>query len=54
MYLLYLPLSNWTDRSEQRSTDPDQILNNAASDQGLQCLALIKHYFKSDHVVKLN
>ena len=30
-----------TDRSEQ-TVDPDQMLHNAASDQGLHCLSYIK------------
>ena len=41
-----MTLNNRTDRPEQ--TDPDQMPQNmaAASDQGLHCLHIIKHYFR--------
>ena len=36
----------WDTHAQANSVDPDQTLQNAASDQGLHCLPLIQHYFK--------
>ena len=36
----------WDRQAWANSVDPDQMLQNAASDQGLQCLPLIKHHFR--------
>ena len=40
-----ITLSIGTDKPEQNSVDPDQMLQNAASDQGLHCLSLIQQIF---------
>ena len=34
----------WDRESTANSGDPDQMLQNAGSEQGLHCLALIQHY----------
>ena len=36
----------WDGQAWANSVDPDQMLQNAASDQGLHCLPLIQRYFK--------
>ena len=41
-----ITLSTGTDRPFKNSADPDQMLQNAASDQGLQCLTCIQQYFR--------
>ena len=41
IYPKYLDKQAWTN-----SVDPDQRLQNAASDQGLHCLPFIKEYFR--------
>ena len=45
-----ITLSIGTDRLLQR-VDPDQMLQNAASDQGLHCLPHIQQYFRHIEVV---
>ena len=35
----------WNRQAQANSVDPDQMLHNAASDQGLHCLLLIQQYF---------
>ena len=41
-----LTLCIWTDRQTlANSVDPDQMLQNAASDQGLLCLPLIQQFY---------
>ena len=41
-----LTLSIGTDGALSRCVDPDQILQNGVSNQGLHCLSLIKLYFR--------
>ena len=36
----------WDRQAWANSVDPDQMLQNAASDLGLHCLPLIQHYFR--------
>ena len=45
--LLYHNSPNYWDRQAwANSIVPDQMLQNAASDQGLHCLPLLQQYFK--------
>ena len=37
---------NWDRHARANSVDPDQMLQNAASDQCLHCLSLIQQYFR--------
>ena len=37
----------WDSQAWANSVDPDQMPQNAESDQGLHCLPLIQQYFKT-------
>ena len=39
----------WYRQAWAKIVDPDQMSQNAASDQGLHCLRLIQHYFRHCH-----
>ena len=41
---------HWDRQVCTNSVDPDQKLQNAASNQGLHCLPLVQHYFKHQRV----
>ena len=49
--VINLSIGHWDRQAQANCVDPDQMPQNAASDQGLHCLPLIQYFMPHQQIV---